>query len=260
MSYRQSEFNKKFIRSKNILIKYYTSPLLDNYEIPHAYFTKTESEVDLSLLKSNFCSDNLNYHIKQIHSNYIVFASTLYMKNITEADGIISDKSNQNLWIYTGDCMPVFFADITSKRVAAIHCGRKGLEKKILNKLIQTFKNLGCKSKELLVSIGPSISKVHYKLDKKTTINFYENLYLTDNFADKSSYQISIPFQELEDDKIFKVDLKKHAYFQLINQNIPSSNIDISNKCTFISKNEFHSYRRSKTNSRQWNFISTFNN
>ena len=33
-------------------------------------------------------------------------------------------------------------------------------------------------------------------------------------------------------------------------------NIDISNKCTYISSNEFHSYRKTKTDKRQWSFIS----
>ena len=52
-------------------------------------------------------------------------------------------------------------------------------------------------------------------------------------------------------------DLKKYAYFQLLNENIPNSNIDISNLCTYESIHDFHSWRRTKTNSRQWNFIST---
>ena len=52
-----------------------------------------------------------------------------------------------------------------------------------------------------------------------------------------------------------KLDLKKTAYRQLLNENIPNENIDISNLCTYKLKNEFNSWRRSKTISRQWNFI-----
>ena len=52
-----------------------------------------------------------------------------------------------------------------------------------------------------------------------------------------------------------QLDLKRSAYTQLINENIPSKNIDISNLCTYKLKNEFNSWRRSKTISRQWNFI-----
>ena len=52
-----------------------------------------------------------------------------------------------------------------------------------------------------------------------------------------------------------QLDLKRSAYRQLLNENIPNTNIDISNLCTYKLKNEFNSWRRSKTFSRQWNFI-----
>ena len=52
-----------------------------------------------------------------------------------------------------------------------------------------------------------------------------------------------------------QLDLKRSAFRQLLNENIPNTNIDISNLCTYKLKNEFNSWRRSKTISRQWNFI-----
>ena len=52
-----------------------------------------------------------------------------------------------------------------------------------------------------------------------------------------------------------QLDLKKSAYKQLLNEDIPNTNIDISNLCTYKLKNEFNSWRRSKTISRQWSFI-----
>ena len=68
-------------------------------------------------------------------------------------------------------------------------------------------------------------------------------------FQKKNSYLI-------DSEKKIELDLKRYAYFQLINENILSTNIDISNKCTYISSNEFHSYRKTKTDKRQWSFIS----
>ena len=52
-----------------------------------------------------------------------------------------------------------------------------------------------------------------------------------------------------------QLDLKRYAYRQLLNENIPHTNIDISNLCTYKFSNEFYSWRRSKTFSRQWNLI-----
>ena len=81
--------------------------------------------------------------------------------------------------------------------------------------------------------------------DRNITVNLTKNekdLYFSDanHFKEKNLNQL---------------DLKKSAYKQLLNENIPNTNIDISNLCTYKLKNEFNSWRKSKTYSRQWNFI-----
>jgi len=59
----------------------------------------------------------------------------------------------------------------------------------------------------------------------------------------------------LKEQNLNQLDLKRSAYKQLLDENIPNINIDISNLCTYKLKNEFNSWRRSKTFSRQWNLI-----
>ena len=68
------------------------------------------------------------------------FGSHSQEGNKVDADGLVSDKCNQNLWVYTADCMPIFFADIVTRNVAALHCGRKGLEKKNNKKYDKIFR------------------------------------------------------------------------------------------------------------------------
>jgi len=41
----------------------------------------------------------------------IVFGSHSQKGTKTNADGLVGNKCNQNLWVYTADCMPIFFAD-----------------------------------------------------------------------------------------------------------------------------------------------------
>jgi YfiH family protein len=154
--------------------------------------------------------------------------------------------------------MPIFFADKRTRSVAALHCGRKGLEKKIITNLVKIFDNLGTSRDDLIVAIGPAISKKNYPVDKKTLKEFYRNtenkrltVYLTRTEKDlcftDSDY--------LKEQKSNQLDLKRFAYRQLLNENIPKTNIDISNLCTYELKNEFNSWRRNKTISRQWNLI-----
>jgi len=178
----------------------------------------------------------------------------------TDADGLVGNKCNQNLWVYTADCMPIFFADKTTRNVATLHCGRKGLEKKIIKNLVKIFDYLGTSRDHLLVAIGPAISKEHYLVDKMTLKEFYRNAEdkkITVNL-NKAEKDLSLSdSNHFKKQKLNQLDLKKSAYRQLLNENIPNTNIDISNLCTYKLKNDFNSWRRSKTFSRQWNFISS---
>ena len=188
----------------------------------------------------------------------IVFGSHSQEENKTDADGLISNKCNQNLWVYTADCMPILFADKRTRTVAALHCGRKGLENKIINNLVKIFDNLGTSREDLIVAVGPSISKEHYLIDKITLKEFYrkaENKKTSDDLTKTERDHFLSDSNQLKEKNLNQLDLKESAYRQLLSEHIPHTNIDISNLCTFKLTNEFNSWRRNKTKSRQWNFI-----
>jgi len=102
-----------------------------------------------------------------------VFGSHSLKGSKTDADGLVGNKCSQNLWVYTADCMPIFFADKRTRNVATLHCGRKGLEKKIIKNLVKIFDTFGTSRDDLLVAIGPAISKENYLVDKITLKEFY---------------------------------------------------------------------------------------
>ncbi len=190
----------------------------------------------------------------------IVFGSQSGEGIKTDADGLVGNKCNQNLWVYTADCMPIFFADKSTRNVATLHCGRKGLEKKIIKNLVKIFDNLGTSRDNLIVAIGPAISKEHYLVDKMTLKEFYrkaENRNIPVNLTKAEKDLFFSNSNYFKEKSLNQLDLKRSAYRQLLNENIPNANIDISNLCTYKLKNQFNSWRRSKTFSRQWNFICT---
>jgi len=94
----------------------------------------------------------------------------------------------------------------------------------------------------------PSVKEFYEKAEnKKITLNLTK----TENdlcFSDLNYFK---------EQNLNQLDLKKSAYRQLLSENIPNTNIDISNLCTYKFKNEFNSWRKNKTISRQWNFICT---
>ena len=188
----------------------------------------------------------------------IVFGSHSQEGSKTDADGIFGNACNQNLWVYTADCMPIFFADKRTRNVAALHCGRKGLEKKIIKNLIKIFDNLGTSRDDLLVAIGPAISKEHYLVDKKTLKKFFRKVQNKKTTVNLTRTEKDLYFNDsnhLKEQNLNPIDLRRFAFRQLLNEKIPDTNIDISNLCTYELKKEFNSWRRNKTISRQWNFI-----
>ena len=193
MSFNQIYFQENELAIRDIELKYYSSPILLKNNFKHGFLTKTSSEINLTLLSKRLNLKINNCVLNQIHSNQVVFGSKTLEKERVEADGIVCDKHNQNLWIYTADCMPILFADKTKRLVAAIHCGRKGLENKIIRNLIKIFSYKGCSKEDILVAIGPSISKKHYLIDKKTLQDFYKRVVSNEPILDLSLIHISEP-------------------------------------------------------------------
>ena len=112
---------------------------------------------------------------------------------------------------------------------------------------IKSFEIKGSSRKNILVAIGPSISGDNYLLDTKTFYNFFSR-------SNKILRKVN-KIDDIDNDKLVPLDIKRHAYLQLIMEDIDPSNIDISNKCTFSFPDELNSWRRSKSDERQWSVI-----
>jgi len=253
MSYLTNDFDINYVKIKNINIKYYLSSLLSKFNFTHAFFTKGCSIFPIEELARNFHNDANNFINNQIHSDFIVHGSRLITGKRFDADGMVSESSNQNLWIYTADCMPIFFADKSSRLVAAIHCGRKGLEKNIIKKMLNQMQNLGSLKKNILVAIGPAISKENYFIDENCLNLFYKN-----NFPKVNSKSIlDSKYIYKHSENKYSLDIRGYAFNQLISNSISPENIDISNSCTYKLDDQFYSWRREKIKKRNWNFITS---
>ena len=130
MIYHQKYFQENEFKIENKKIKCYLSPNLVKNNFKHGFFSKLSYELHLDLLSKQITSNNRNFILNQIHSNKIVPISKIKEFKRLEADGMICDMNNQNLWIYTADCMPIFFADKMTRNAKTLYFGRKGLEKK----------------------------------------------------------------------------------------------------------------------------------
>lgn len=163
--------------------------------------------------------------VKQVHSNKILSAQSIKNDQL-EGDGLYLEKGiKKNLCILTADCLPVLF--IGDEGEALIHAGWRGikdgiLENKILNKL-----------KPKQVFIGPSIKKCCYEVSP----DFQKNFPSSESFIKKG------------EKLFFSLDEEITARLKKL---FPFLEILVDKHCTCCDK-KFHSFRRDKTEKRNYN-------
>ena len=204
---------------------------------------------------------NIHY-AKQVHSEKVIQVNnnTLNLKHKI-ADSLITKEQYQSLWIYTADCIPILIADTKTRNIAACHSGLKGIKKQIISKTLKKLEGIGSKKNNLIIAIGPSIKGDKYQVKKKDVEGLITQL-KGRSFMGKSLYIRGIEGEEIiplfkEDSKPSKIliDIQAAAILQLFKEGIKQHQINLNRICTFSNPKLFNSFRRDKTNQRQWSCI-----
>ena len=169
--------------------------------------------------------------LNQIHSNKFHYISKYSkLNNRFEGDALITNKRNIPIAVLTADCAPILIYDQSKQMIAAIHAGWKGAYKDIVKKVVKFMIKKGCSSQNITAAIGPCISSINYQVREDFIKKFIKK--------DKKNI---IFFKKTKKKNYFS--LNKYIHFQLNSLNIKK--IDIINKDTFNTKNNFFSARRS---------------
>ncbi len=183
----------------------------------------------LFLNKLNLTQENVVIQ-KQTHSAIVNIIDA--PKQNLEGDALITSTPNIGLAVSTADCNNIYLYDKSKNVIAAVHSGWRGTEKKILKKtLIKLKESFNSESKDLIVFIGPSISKKNYEVGTEVATNFDEKYTEQKGNSDK-----------------YLLDLQSGILDTLLEFGIPKSNIEKSSICSF-QNNKFQSYRRDGKNS-----------
>ena len=169
--------------------------------------------------------------LNQIHSSkFYYIGKNSKPNNKFIGDALITDKRNLPIAVLTADCAPILFYDEDRKMIAAIHAGWRGAYKNIIEKVVKFMIKKGCSSQNITAAVGPCISSNNYEVKEDFKKKFIKK--------DKKN----IIFFKITKDKNY-FNLNKYIHFQLESLNIKK--IDIINKDTFNTKNNFFSARRS---------------
>ncbi len=241
-------------------VKYFESSLLKDNDFIHAFFTKRYQDNEPESLQKQLNLTSDIHYLSQVHSNTIFQTnSTLNLKPII-GDCLITKEKYQSLWIYTADCMPILIADKKTRNIAACHSGLQGLKKQIISKTIKRLLEIGSNKNNLIFAIGPSIREDNYQVKIKDVDNLIFQTtggrYIKEKCLVRVSKEELIPlFKKDNNPQRLLFNIQAAAILQLYNEGIKQSQININRICTYSNPILFNSFRRDKTNSRQWSCI-----
>lgn len=222
------------------------SSVLDQFSaIKHGFATRELSdnyEKLSDLLKIN---RNKIFYLKQIHSDKVVCVEAqTNLKDLPEADALITDCKNTIIGVRTADCLPLLVYDPVQNVVAAIHAGYRGVLNKVIQNTFSIMQNkYGCDPKNFLIALGPSICIQHYEVGDEVIREF------------KKVYGENFVCKKFPSGK-FHLDVKAIVRLILQDSAVPEAQISNINFCTFEHENLLYSHRRDQENGRrQFNFI-----
>jgi len=232
---------------------YLQSDLLQGFE--HAFFTRQWQGRDPDVL-AGYLSAGVSVHRpRQVHSARVLAAGEALAAPWPEADGLVSDRGGQSLWVCGADCTPVLIADPGSGQVAACHAGWRGVAGQILAVAIDRLERQGCRREQLLVALGPAISAAAYQVDEPVVSAIAGTLQRgpgADNTAALTAAGV------LREDPLpgrWRLDLRRATALQLQQLGIDAEQIAICPLCTAGEPLLFHSWRRDQVKAVQWSGI-----
>jgi len=207
--------------------------LIDNFFDPNIItgFTKSSLEGNLpgdvykaiSFLNQDFSVRRMS----QPHSNEVNHTEAL---EVSDADGLFTNKSQEVLVVKSADCLPIFFSSQELGVVGVVHMGWRSAAKGILD-------NINYDLKSFKVALGVGLRKCCYRVGNE--------------FLD---YPIFSKYFKQENGQ-FYFDPVRFAKEELSRRGLKLENFYDLGICSFCSKIPIFSYRHGDTNKRTLSFI-----
>ncbi len=243
-------------------LPYLTCSLLQNWA--HGFFTSHFSSSTPTELVEILNPSAEVYHVKQVHGNTVLTAGKSILKtevNYPEADGLLTEKAKQAVWVCTADCVPVLMADQKTGQVAAIHAGWRGTAAKIVPVALASFEAHGSQLSDLLIVLGPAIAGEVYQVSEEVAAQVGMTIFPE---TEKVTIKGILHFLELlpnspilsdpEPGKV-RLDVRLVNILQMEQLGIGHQQVAIAPYCTYQQTDYFFSYRRKKQKKVQWSGI-----
>ena len=143
------------------------------------------------------------------------------------ADAAIADEPNRVCVVQTADCLPVLLARTDARRVAAVHCGWRGLASGVLE---ATIAALETPPRQLAAWLGPAIGPAHFEVGSEV-----REAFMRIDPAAVTAFRSNTRGRWMCD------------LYRLAHQHLNRAGIDAifgGGRCTFEERSAFFSFRR----------------
>ena len=187
--------------------------------------------------------------LKQTHSDLVVHSPTLGTEPV-EADAHFTRSRRVALCVRTADCMPVLIFDPSSRMVAAIHAGWRGVENEIVRKTCQRLVTEGASLTRARAWIGPHIGAESFEVGADVGRSLEKRFEAVRGFSSENT-----SLRPHADPEKVRVDLLAIVRAQLASSGIERERVLVIPTDT-VQSLAHESYRRDKSASgRQISFI-----
>ena len=227
---------------------YLSSNLLEGYGFEHGFFTRRWHGRGPDELATYLSAGITVHRPQQVHSNRVLEAHEADRAPWPEADGLVSDRGSQSLWVCGADCTPALLADPDSGHVAACHAGWRGVASGILQQAVERLERRGGHRSQFVAALGPAVSGAHYQVQQSVAGQVMAAV--TSN-----SRQIESIVQPDPDPDRCRLDIRAAAAVQLQELGLTAELISQCPLCTVSEPKLFHSWRRDQVKAVQWSGI-----
>lgn len=110
--------------------------------------------------------------VRQLHSDTIRRLTGVPAGKL-DGDALMTNMPGLLLVIRTADCLPVFLVDARNRAAAAVHCGWRGTEKRILEKAVLAMvRSYGSEPGVMLATLGSCIGSACYEVGPEVRESF----------------------------------------------------------------------------------------
>lgn len=237
-----------------------TCDLLQDW--PHGFFTRQFWPQTPEVLTAALDATAAVQRVKQVHGNRVLVPADLPGPDLemAEADGLLSDRPGQALWVCSADCSPVLVGDRATGQVSAIHAGWRGTAQSIVAVAVEQMQAQGSRLEDLVVAIGPAIAGEIYQVSVEVAAAVGRTIIPQTSSNDEA---VVADLQERENSPVLgddapskvRLDVRMVNRWQLEQLGLSREQVAIAPHCTFQEPDRFFSYRRTGEKQVQWSGI-----